>query len=72
MCCCPQLPALIPERLVRDRDYKLKLLDPPFPTEGFAVGMVWHEGNHAHRAHRWIRIKTFGACGTGRLSSAKL
>jgi DNA-binding transcriptional LysR family regulator len=49
------LVALVPERLVRGRAYKLKLVDPPFPVEGFAVGMVWHERNHAHGGHRWVR-----------------
>jgi DNA-binding transcriptional LysR family regulator len=49
------LVALVPERLVRDRAYRLKLIDPPFPVEGFAVGMVWHERTHAHAGHRWIR-----------------
>jgi DNA-binding transcriptional LysR family regulator len=49
------LVALIPERLVRDRASRLKLIDPPFPVEGFAVGMVWHERTHAHAGHRWIR-----------------
>ena len=47
--------ALVPERLVGDRTDKLKLLDPPFPVEGFAVGMVWHERSHAHSGHRWVR-----------------
>lgn len=47
--------ALVPERLVRDRADKLQMLDCPFPVEGFAVGMVWHERSHAHSGHRWIR-----------------
>ncbi len=47
--------ALVPERLVRDRADKLKLVDCPFSVEGFAVGMVWHERNHGHSGQRWIR-----------------
>ena len=47
--------ALVPERLVGDRTDKLKVLDPPFPVEGFAVGMVWHERSHRHSGHQWLR-----------------
>ena len=47
--------ALVPERLVRDRSDKLKVIDCPFPVEGFAVGMVWHERVHGHGGQRWIR-----------------
>jgi DNA-binding transcriptional LysR family regulator len=47
--------ALVPERLVRDRADQLKLIDCPFPVEGFAVGMVWHERSHGHGGQRWIR-----------------
>lgn len=47
--------ALVPERLVRDRADKLMLIECPFPVEGFAVGMVWHERSHGHSGQRWIR-----------------
>jgi DNA-binding transcriptional LysR family regulator len=47
--------ALVPERLVRDRADRLKVVDCPFPVDGFAVGMVWHERSHGHGGHRWIR-----------------
>jgi len=47
--------ALVPERLVRDRSDALKVMDCPFPVEGFAVGMVWHERSHGHSGQRWIR-----------------
>jgi DNA-binding transcriptional LysR family regulator len=47
--------ALVPERLVHDRTDKLKLIDCPFPVEGFAVGMVWHERSHGHSGQRWVR-----------------
>jgi len=49
------LVALVPERLVRHRAKELKILECPFPVEGFAVGMVWHERNHGHTSQRWIR-----------------
>ncbi|RVC62356.1 MULTISPECIES: LysR family transcriptional regulator [unclassified Mesorhizobium] len=47
--------ALVPERLVRDSADKLDVMDCPFPVEGFAVGMVWHERSHGHSGQRWIR-----------------
>jgi len=47
--------ALVPERLVRDRASKLRVVTCPFPVEGFAVGMVWHERSHGHIGQRWIR-----------------
>jgi len=47
--------ALVPERLVRDRADVLKVMDPPFPVEGFAVGLVWHERTHGHSALQWVR-----------------
>ncbi|MGY3031718.1 DNA-binding transcriptional LysR family regulator [Bradyrhizobium sp. USDA 4354] len=47
--------ALVPERLVVGRADKLKLIDCPFPIDGFAVGMVWHERSHGHSGQRWIR-----------------
>jgi len=47
--------ALVPERLVQDRADKLRVVDCPFPVEGFAVGMVWHERSHGHSGQRWIR-----------------
>jgi DNA-binding transcriptional LysR family regulator len=47
--------ALVPERLVRGSAAKLEVMDCPFPVEGFAVGMVWHERGHGHSGQRWIR-----------------
>jgi DNA-binding transcriptional LysR family regulator len=47
--------ALVPERLVRHRANKFKLIDSPFPVQGFEVGMVWHERSHGHSGQRWIR-----------------
>jgi DNA-binding transcriptional LysR family regulator len=47
--------ALVPERLVHDRTHKLKLIDCPFPVEGFTMSMVWHEHTHGHSGQRWVR-----------------
>jgi DNA-binding transcriptional LysR family regulator len=47
--------ALVPERLVRDRAHVLKVVEPPFPVEGFSVGLVWHERSHGHSALQWVR-----------------
>lgn len=48
------LVALVPRRLVAGRT-DLKLVEPPPILQGFTVGMVWHERNHGHSAHRWVR-----------------
>lgn len=47
--------ALVPERLVRGRAKDLAILECPFPVEGFAVGMYWHERVHGHNGQRWVR-----------------
>lgn len=47
--------ALVPSRLVHSRGGQLLQVDPPFPVEGFAVGMVWHERTHGHDGFKWIR-----------------
>ncbi len=47
--------ALVPERLVRDREVALKVVECPFPVPGFSVGMLWHERNHGHSGQRWVR-----------------
>lgn len=58
--------ALVPERLVHDRIDHLEVVDCPFPVEGFAVGMVWHERSHGHSGQRWLReaitslVKAYG------------
>ncbi|WP_428034297.1 LysR family transcriptional regulator [Amphritea sp.] len=48
------LVALVPQRLVAERK-DLKVVASPIQSAGFSVGMVWHERNHSHSAHRWIR-----------------
>jgi DNA-binding transcriptional LysR family regulator len=48
--------ALVPSRLLQGhRSAGLICIEPPLPVEGFAVNMVWHERNHGHAAHRWVR-----------------
>jgi DNA-binding transcriptional LysR family regulator len=47
--------ALVPARLVSHRTGRLKVVSCPLPVEGFAMGMAWHERNHGHGGHRWIR-----------------
>lgn len=47
--------ALVPEKLVTGRTDSLIVVEPLFPVEGFAVGMVWHERTHDHVGQRWIR-----------------
>lgn len=49
------LVAIVPQRLVQDRQEGLRLLPCPLPVEGFSVGMVWHERSQTHSGHRWIR-----------------
>ncbi|MGV1791640.1 LysR family transcriptional regulator [Rhizobium sp. A37_96] len=50
-----ELVALVPSRLVVGRAEKLIVIEPPFPVEGFAVGMVWHERTQDHVGQRWLR-----------------
>jgi DNA-binding transcriptional LysR family regulator len=47
--------ALVPSRVVPAHPYKLKLLECPFPIEGFSMSMVWHEHSHGHSGYRWVR-----------------
>lgn len=47
--------ALIPRRLLDGRDKQLMRVEPPFPVEGFAIGMFWHERSHGHAGFRWVR-----------------
>ncbi|MEJ2766584.1 LysR family transcriptional regulator [Photobacterium sp. MCCC 1A19761] len=48
------LVALVPKRLVEGRT-NLTVVSSPITSAGFSVGMVWHERNHGHSAHRWVR-----------------
>ncbi len=47
--------ALVPERLTAGHMDRLMVVEPPFPVDGFAVGMVWHERTQDHLGQRWIR-----------------
>ena len=47
--------AVVPARLVNDRKDRLIVRAPPLAVEGFSIGMVWHERDTAHPAHRWLR-----------------
>lgn len=47
--------ALVPQRLVQHRADILKIIECPFPVEGFAVSLLWHERSHNHSGHRWLR-----------------
>lgn len=58
------LVALVPARLVRGQHQPLTVLACPFPVEGFAVGMVWHERNHGHSGHRWVRERILSLVNT--------
>jgi DNA-binding transcriptional LysR family regulator len=55
--------ATVPERLVRERDKRLRVFEPPLPVEGFAMGLAWHERTHHHPAHRWLRERVRVLCG---------
>jgi DNA-binding transcriptional LysR family regulator len=50
------LVALMPRRLISGHS-KLKRVNSPIESAGFSVGMVWHERNHEHNGHRWVREK---------------
>jgi DNA-binding transcriptional LysR family regulator len=47
--------AIVPRDIVVDRADRLQLLEPPIEMEGFSTVLVWHERNHAHAGHRWVR-----------------
>lgn len=47
--------ALVPRRLVEGRDRRMLRVEPPFPVEGFAIGMFWHERTHGHAGFGWVR-----------------
>jgi DNA-binding transcriptional LysR family regulator len=54
--------ATVPERLVRERDERLQVLEPPLPVEGFTIGLVWHERTQRHPAQRWVRERIHALC----------
>ena len=42
-------------RAERNMKENLTVVESPFPVPGFPVSMLWHERNHAHGGHRWLR-----------------
>lgn len=55
--------AMVPERLVRDRGDRLRVLEPPLPVPGFAIALAWHDRSNAHPAQRWLRSRLQQMCG---------
>jgi DNA-binding transcriptional LysR family regulator len=49
------LVALAPRRLLRSQSDRLTLIDVPWLTQRFNIGLIWHERSHGHAGHRWIR-----------------
>lgn len=49
------LVALVPRRLLSGQLSRLTLVDIPWLAEKFNVSLIWHERNHAHAGHRWVR-----------------
>lgn len=47
--------ALLPERLARRTEDRLRVFEPPFAVEGFTIGLVWHDRTTNHPLHRWLR-----------------
>jgi DNA-binding transcriptional LysR family regulator len=49
------LVALVPQRLVSNRDDDLRVVDCPVAVQSFEVGMLWHERSNRHAGQRWVR-----------------
>jgi DNA-binding transcriptional LysR family regulator len=49
------LVALVPARLLREKDKSLVVLEPPIDIPGFDVIAVWHPRVDKDVAHRWLR-----------------
>jgi len=49
------LVALVPSRLLRQKNNQLVVLEPPVEIPGFDVIAVWHPRNDKDQAHRWLR-----------------
>lgn len=52
--------ALVPQRLLRNREAGLRCLEPPLPVAGFDIAMVWHERAHGHPGLQWLRATIAG------------
>jgi DNA-binding transcriptional LysR family regulator len=49
------LVALVPSRLLRQKNKQLVVLEAPVEIPGFDVIAVWHPRNDKDKAHRWLR-----------------
>jgi len=49
------LVALVPRRLLRSRLPQLDVIDVPWLSERFQVGLIWHERTQGHPGRHWIR-----------------
>ena len=49
------LVALVPSRLLRQKNKQLVVIEPPVEVPGFDVIAVWHPRNDKDKAHRWLR-----------------
>ncbi|MGE0627267.1 MAG: LysR family transcriptional regulator [Hyphomicrobiaceae bacterium] len=47
--------AIVPGGMVLDRADRLQILEPPFDIPKFSLAIVWHQRNHTHAGHRWVR-----------------
>lgn len=47
--------AVLPERLLENRRWKLRTFPPPVDVLGFDVIAAWHDRTHRDPAHRWLR-----------------
>jgi DNA-binding transcriptional LysR family regulator len=49
------LVALVPRRLLQSRPGHLDVVEVPWLSERFQVGMIWHERVQGHRGQQWVR-----------------
>jgi len=54
------LVALVPARMVKEDDRRLRVLAPPLPVAGFTIHMAWHNRTHRDAAQRWVRERLVG------------
>jgi len=47
--------AIVPHWVAVDHADALQVLTPPIDVPGYPILMLWHERNHAHAGHRWLR-----------------
>lgn len=49
------LVAMLPARLIGERDDALRVVEAPIEVPGFEMNMLWHERSHRDPAHVWLR-----------------